>query len=56
VSDVGTSRFIKPDGLASHWLMLRKKLKEQANAEAMTRKVRRTPRPAAAPSIEVSRD
>jgi phenylpropionate dioxygenase-like ring-hydroxylating dioxygenase large terminal subunit len=55
-SDVGTSRFIKPDGLASHWLMLRKKLKEQAIADVMTRKARRTPRAAQPASAEAMGD
>ncbi|HSN30677.1 MAG TPA: aromatic ring-hydroxylating dioxygenase subunit alpha [Kofleriaceae bacterium] len=55
-SDVGTSRFIKPDGLASHWLMLRKKLKDQAMAESLTRKVARPARPAPSKNVEATLD
>lgn len=54
IGEVGASRFIAPDGLASHWLMLRKKLKEQAMTDALTRKVRSTPRPAQ--GVEAIRD
>ncbi len=40
-SDVGTNRMIAPDALGSHWLSLRKKLKDAAMASSLTRKATR---------------
>jgi hypothetical protein len=37
-SDVGANRMIAPDALGSHWLSLRKKLKDAAVASTLTRK------------------
>jgi nitrite reductase/ring-hydroxylating ferredoxin subunit len=38
ISEVGVNRMIAPDALGSHWLSLRKKLKDAAVAASLTRK------------------
>jgi len=38
ISEVGVNRMIAPDALGSHWLSLRKKLKDAAVASSLTRK------------------